>query len=383
MIFFLLFSTLAFAGTPESGPTPNQTHAQQLDQKLDQVKTQKLAIEKALIDAEKTKKNTEAQLTRLKTLQKLQAQEKELTTKRLADLEKYMGELKDRREEVQKRIDQAQGLLRVKFSKLIHPILSQHDRLMRGDQGAGEARVEEEILSSVVLSELKELEIMHADLQDVDDLQGRIEQEKQQITSLLQDISEQESLIHFHQKLRQDITSEKHAEHMQQLEEYRKIKVAEVEIEKMIGQFQGRKKMEQQMDEKKRMVQVRIRPKSLPWPMKGKVVSTYGQQKDEKSGLNIFKKGIEIQTLQGTTSIQAVADGIVQFSGNVPGKGNVVILEHPGLIYTVYGGLQNVEKQTGQEVKVSENLGTIPLETSLYFEIRVRNVAIDPVKWLQ
>src|SRR6202008_4768687 len=110
-------------------------------------------------------------------------------------------------------------------------------------------------------------------------------------------------LIHFHQKIRQDITSEKHAEHMQQLEEYRKIKVAEVEIEKMISQFQGREKMEQAMDEKKRMVQVRIRPKSLPWPMKGKVVSTYGQQKDEKSGLNIFKKGIEIQTLQGTTSI--------------------------------------------------------------------------------
>ena len=74
---------------------------------------------------------------------------------------------------------------------------------------------------------------------------------------------------------------------------------------------------------------------------------------------------------------------MVQFAGVVPGKGNVVILEHPGLIYTVYGGLQNVEKQSGQEVKVSENLGTIPLETALYFEIRVRNVAIDPVKWLQ
>ena len=377
MIFFLLFSALAFA-EPTTPPA-----SQNLNQKLEQVKSQKLAIEKALIDAEKIKKNTETQLTRLKTLQKLQAQEKELTTRRLAELEKYLTELHDRRTEVQKRVDQAQGLLRVKFSKLIHPVLSQHDRLMRGDQGAGEQRVQETILSSVVLSELKELETMHADLQDIDDLQGRIEQEKQQISSLLQDISEQESLIHFHQKIRTDLTTEKHEEHMQQLEAYRKIKVAEVEIEKMISQFQGHEKMEQAMDEKKRMVQVRIRPKSLPWPMKGKVVSTYGQQKDEKSGLNIFKKGIEIQTLQGTTSIQAVADGVVQFSGNVPGKGNVVILEHPGLIYTVYGGLQNVEKKAGQEVKVSENLGTIPLETALYFEIRVRNVAIDPVKWLQ
>jgi septal ring factor EnvC (AmiA/AmiB activator) len=360
-----------------------QSNPSSWNQKLEQVKTQKLAIEKALIEAEATKKNTEAQLSRLKSLQKLQAQEKELTSRRLADLERYLIELKTRRDDVQRRIDQTHGQLRVKFSKLIHPVLSQNERLMRGEEGAGEARVKEVILSSIVLSELKELESMHADLLDVDELQGRIEQEKQQISSLLQDISEQESLITFHKKIRSDLTSEKHSEHMKQLDDYRKIKVAEVEIEKMIIQFHGRQKMEQAMDERKRMVQVQIRPKSLPWPMKGKVVSTYGQQKDEKSGLNIFKKGIEIQTLQGTTSIQSVADGTVQFSGAIPGKGNVVIVEHPGLIYTVYGGLQNVIKQAGQLVKASENLGTIPLENSLYFEIRVRNVAIDPVKWLQ
>ncbi len=360
-----------------------QNNPTSLNQKLEQVKIQKLAIEKALIDAEATKKSTEAQLSRLKSLQKLQAQEKELTSRRLADLERYLTELKNRRDEVQRRIDQAHGQLRVKFSKLIHPVLSQNERLMRGEEGAGEARVKEVILSSIVLSELKELESMHADLLDVDELQGRIEQEKQQISSLLQDISEQESLITFHKKIRSDLTSSKHSEHMNQLEDYRKLKVAEVEIEKMILQFHGRQKMEQAMDERKRMVQVQIRPKSLPWPMKGKVVGTYGQQKDEKSGLNIFKKGIEIQTIQGTTSIQAVADGTVQFSGSIPGKGNVVIVEHPGLIYSVYGGLQNVIKQAGQVVKVAENLGTIPLENSLYFEIRVRNVAIDPVKWLQ
>jgi septal ring factor EnvC (AmiA/AmiB activator) len=373
MILLALFLTNAVA----------MANTDSLNQRLEQVKTQKLEIEKALIEAEATKKNTEAQLARLKSLQRLQAQEKELTARRLGDLEKYLGELKSRRDEVQRRIDQAHGQLRVKFSKLIHPVLAQNDRLVRGEEGAGEARLRETILSSVVLSELKDLESMHADLLDVDELQGRIEQEKQQITSLLQDISEQESLINFHKKIRNDLTTAKHGEHMKQLEDYRKIKVAEVEIEKMIVQFQGRKKMEHAQDERKRMIQVQMRPKSLPWPMKGKVVGTYGQQRDEKSGLNIFKKGIEIQTLQGTTSIQAVADGTIQFSGAVPGKGNVVIIEHPGLIYSVYGGLQNVERQAGQSVKVADNLGTIPLETALYFEIRVRNVAIDPVKWLQ
>jgi septal ring factor EnvC (AmiA/AmiB activator) len=353
--------------------TPTATRSQ-LNEKLDQVRTERLAVEKALIDAEKSKKSTEAQLKRLKTLQKLQTQEKALTEQRLETLEKYLKELQVRKDDVNRRIDKARVELKQKFSKLA---------LLRGEQGEGERKLRENIISSVALAQLKDLEAMYADLQDAEDIESRIEQEKQQIASLMQDISEQESLIKFHQQIRQDLTQDTHEEHLKQLEEYRKLKVSEVEIEKMISEFQDRQKHEHEEDKKRNMPFISFRPKSLPWPMKGKVVATYGQYKDPSSGLNIFKKGIEILTMSDDAAVVAVLDGKVQYAGEIPGKGKVLIVEHPHSIYSIYGGLKSLMKAAGDEVKANETMGRMESEKPLYFEIRARNVAIDPVKWLQ
>jgi septal ring factor EnvC (AmiA/AmiB activator) len=241
----------------------------------------------------------------------------------------------------------------------------------------------ENVISSVSVAQLKDLEGMLADLQDAEDIESRIEQEKQQISSLMQDISEQESLIKFHQQIRKDLNDGSVEEHMKQLDEYRKLKVSEVEIEKMISGFQDRQKLEHEEDKKRNAPVISFHPKSLPWPLKGKVVDTYGQHLDAASGINIFKKGIEILTISDNASVSAVLDGKVQYAGEIPGKGKVLILEHLHSIYTIYGGLKELSKAAGQLVKARESIGTVASEQPLYFEIRARNVAIDPIKWLQ
>ncbi len=371
---------MLFVFSQAMAETPTKVN---LNQKLDSVRMKRLALEKALLEAEKSKKSTEDQLKRLKTLQQLQTQEKSLTQQRLQTLEKYLLELQSRKSDVEKRVESAKVSLKGKFSKIIHPILAQNDRLIRGEEGEGERRLKEKILSSLAYSELKELEGLYADLQDAEDIESRIEQEKQQITSLMQDVSEQESLILFHKKIRENLTSEKHEEQIRQLEEYRKLKISEVEIEKMISEFQGRQKLEEEKDQKRRIPIISFKPHSLPWPLQGKLVGTYGQHRDEKSGLNIFKKGIEILTINDHAAVLAVLDGKVQYSGEIPGKGKVLILEHAHSIYTIYGGMKELSRVSGDTVKASEKLGFVESETPLYFEIRARNVAIDPAKWLQ
>ncbi len=356
--------------------------APKLGEKLEEVRQQKLVIEKALIDSEKSNKAAQGQLSRLKTLQKLQKEERQLTERRMNELGKYLGELQSRKDEVLKKIQQLEGTLRLKFSKLVHPNLYESGRLLKGDEGDGENRVRENIVASVTLLELKELETLHADFQDAEDIESRIEQEKQQISSLMQDITEQESLIAFHKKLREDLSQEKKNEHLKQLEEYRKLKVSEVEIEKMIGLFQERQKLEHDEDKKKPTI-FAFRPKSLPWPLKGKLTSTFGQQLDDQTGLHIFKKGIEILTMTDDAPVVGVLEGKVQYAGDIPGKGRVIILEHPHALYTIYGGLSTLLKKAGDEVKASEKLGSVESQAPLYFEIRARNVAIDPLKWLQ
>ena len=375
LLISILMSHLAF------GADTNPKAA--LNEKLDQVRAQRLKIEKTLIEDDQINRSTEQQLKHLKTLQKLQTQEKALTEQRLQTLEKYLGELQSRKEDVEKRIEVAQNSVRLKFSKIIHPLLNQNEQLIRGDEGEGEARMKEKIISSVALSELKDLEALYADLQDAEDIESRIEQEKQQISALMQDISEQESLIQFHKKMREELTDHKHEEHLKQLEEYQRLKVSEVEIEKMVSEFQDRQKLEQAEDKKKSAPFIAFKPKSLPWPLKGKVVETYGQHHDASTGLNIFKKGIEILTISDNAPVMSVLDGKVQYAGDIPGKGKVMILEHPHSIYSIYGGMKEMSKVAGDSVKASEKLGKMESEKPLYFEIRARNVAIDPIKWLQ
>ncbi len=364
-------------------PQPAQSNKKALNERLDQVRSQRLRIEKTLIEDDKINRSTEDQLKHLKTLQKLQTQEKSLTEQRLQTLEKYLSELQVRKEDVGKRIEAAQASVRGKFSKLIHPLLNQHELLIRGDEEESVIRLKEKIISGVALSELKELEVLYADLQDAEDIESRIEQEKQQISALMQDISEQESLIQFHKKIRQEMTDHKHEEHLKKLEEYQKLKVSEVEIEKMVSEFQSHQKLEQEEDKKKKAPFIAFKPKSLPWPLKGKVVEAYGQHLDQSTGLNIFKKGIEILTMSDNAPVVSVLDGKVQYAGEIPGKGKVMIIEHPHSIYSIYGGLKEMLKTSGEEVKASEKVGNVESEKPLYFEIRARNVAIDPVKWLQ
>ncbi len=377
LLVFLMFGP----GTGAANGAETGTAA--LHQKLDEVRLQRLAVEKSLIDAEKAKKTTQDQLKRLKALQSLQVKEKALTRQRLQTLETYVKELQTRKEEVARRVETTRGGLKKKLSRLIHPLLARGERTFRGEEGEGERRVREQVLSRIVISELKDLETWVADLTDAQEIESRIEQEKQQITALLQDVSEQESLLEFHRKIRENLTQEKHEDQLRQLEEYRKLKLSENEIEKMISGFQEKRKSETAEQGKKRLPLIAFKPKSLPWPMSGKLVGSYGQHQDPKSGLQVFRKGIEILTVQDRAPVSAVLDGQVQFSGEIPGKGKVLILEHPNSIYTIYSGLRELQKKSGEFVRASDPVGVLSGDQSLYFEIRAKNVAIDPVKWLR
>ncbi len=370
-----LTTVSAQSGAPGAAPD--------LAKRLEKVRFEKIAVERAMVSSEKAKRSTEDQLGRLKALQGLQTQEKKLTEKRLKTLEKYLSELQDRKTDVQRRINDSKNALRAKLSKLIHPVVVRSDALIRGEGGAGEEFIRDRVITAVASLDLKDLEGLKVDLQDAEDIEGRIEREKMQISALMQDVKEQESLLEFHRKLREEMSAEHLQESVRQLEEYRRLKNSEVEIEKMIADFEGRQKGEDVKDQRRRIPFVSLKPKSLPWPIRGKVIGGYGQRLDAKTGLNVFSKGIELQGSSGGSSVQSVMAGRVQFSGTIPGKGKVLIIEHSHSIYSIYGGLSEVYRSSGDEVKAEEKVASLELEKPLYFEIRSGNVAVDPVKWLQ
>ncbi len=115
-------------------------------------------------------------------------------------------------------------------------------------------------------------------------------------------------------------------------------------------------------------------------PTKGKVTSEFGMRRGRPH------KGIDIANKSGT-AINAVLDGVVVFSGVQRGYGNVVLIEHPNFVMTVYAhnekNLVRVGDRVSQGQKIA-NMGSTGNSTGphVHFEYRVKGTALNPRKVL-
>ena len=122
----------------------------------------------------------------------------------------------------------------------------------------------------------------------------------------------------------------------------------------------------------------------LGWPVKGRVVIGFGQQKDAKLGTYYESNGIEIATPPGSP-IHAVAAGKIVFADYFKGYGNLFILSHPGGYHTLYAQTDKMRKKLGDQVSAGDLLGHSGLagRDSIYFEIRSKGSPVNPLSWLK
>lgn len=121
-------------------------------------------------------------------------------------------------------------------------------------------------------------------------------------------------------------------------------------------------------------------------PVDGVLITLYQQEKVNKLGITRKSLGIELQAPDGT-SIVAVGDGEVVYSGYLRGYGNTVIIHHGFQYYTVTSRIEKILVTNGQKVKRDEVIGIMGatatlFDEGLYFEIRHGNQSLDPLLWL-
>ncbi len=122
----------------------------------------------------------------------------------------------------------------------------------------------------------------------------------------------------------------------------------------------------------------------LGWPVIGRVVIGFGQQKDAKLGTYYESNGIEIAVPPGSP-IRAVAAGKIVFADYFKGYGNLFILSHPGGYHTLYAQADRMHKKLGDQVSAGDLLGHSGLggRDSIYFEIRSNGSPVNPLAWLK
>lgn len=124
---------------------------------------------------------------------------------------------------------------------------------------------------------------------------------------------------------------------------------------------------------------------SLPWPVDGRVVASFGKHWVDSLKTWTFHQGIRIAASPGAP-VRPVQAGKVIFAGPFRSYGQVVIVDHQGKLYTVYGMLGRVTAGKGDWLEPSAILGladTNPDRGVVYFEMRHGSEALDPLRWLR
>ncbi len=120
---------------------------------------------------------------------------------------------------------------------------------------------------------------------------------------------------------------------------------------------------------------------SLPWPLRGRLLKHFGA---EKIG-NLRWDGVIIGAKAGD-SVRAVHAGRVAWADWLRGYGLLMILEHGNGFMTLYGNNQSLFKETGDWVEPGEVIaqagdGRMDGNAGIYFGIRHKGRALDPVRW--
>jgi len=118
------------------------------------------------------------------------------------------------------------------------------------------------------------------------------------------------------------------------------------------------------------------------WPVRGKVITSYGAKTDGKAN-----DGINLAVPEGTP-VKAAEDGVVAYAGNeLKGYGNLVLVRHSNGYVTAYAHASELLVKRGDSIKRGQVIaksgqsGEVA-SPQLHFEIRKGSNPVDPLQFL-
>jgi murein DD-endopeptidase MepM/ murein hydrolase activator NlpD len=118
------------------------------------------------------------------------------------------------------------------------------------------------------------------------------------------------------------------------------------------------------------------------WPVRGKVITTYGSKTNGKAN-----DGINVAVPEGTP-VKAAEDGVVAYSGNeLKGYGNLVLVRHSNGYVTAYAHASELLVKRGDTIKRGQVIAKSGQSgevgsPQLHFEIRKGSSPVDPLQFL-
>lgn len=355
----------------------NVAHAQQDEQKLQQLQAELKERQQALADSQASAEELQDVLKQSELEIGRAARALEETRTSLANNEQEQAALKQQQAELRQAILKQQDML---ASQLRSAFMAGHYDYAKMLFYQDDARKFERVLTYYqYLSKARQQAITEF-RDNVDELKAvtaRLDQKASELAALLaKQQSQRANLVARQQdrkatlsKLNQKIASE--SERIAQLQENEQALVRAIE------EAQRRAELETQT-----LSGLAGNKGQLSTPADGRVRRLFGLRRQGQ----LRWKGIVIESNEGS-AVKAVSNGRVLYADWLKGFGLVTIIDHGKGYMSVYGHNQALLKQSGDNVRAGDTIALVGQSggqsyPNLYFEIRHKGKALNPSKWL-
>lgn len=365
-----------------------QQKSQELKNKIDEQKKKRDSLQSTL-------KNQEIEMG--KVLNSLKQTEMTLSETR-ASIKRTEQEIKrlEKQEAVQK--EKLKEQLDSAYRSGIHP--SVLERLLSEEaKNADRMGAYYEHINQVRIDAIYELRRTQADLKDRRDelkeqqkgQQTQLNEQKKQEKDLQKVKNERESTLRSIDKsLAQD---QGHLENLKANEEALRNQLVQASNESEQQEKQDIAKLEQKKNTEERRSATESEKQQVRagnglsgkyrMPVSGKIINRFGSTQMGEIKWN----GVVIQASAGTP-VRAIAGGRVILATWLQGYGEVVVIEHGKGDMSLYGYNQSVNVRKGERVQAGQVIASVgnsggQSRSALYFEIRRKGVAVNPLKWVQ
>ncbi|MBT3812079.1 MAG: peptidoglycan DD-metalloendopeptidase family protein [Gammaproteobacteria bacterium] len=348
------------------------------DQELRKVQNKIKALADNLTSLGKQKNQANSELKRVeegygeisRTLQELNAQvsSKHLRINEIQqEIQLQNGWLFTQKSQLAEQVKTAYALGRQEQLKLL---LNQQDinrssRIMTYYQYFNRARIDK-------------LQRINASLQLLTTLEQEKLHEKQGLASLIAENKLLQEQLALNKKEREQILVRIKKDYQKNRKQLSRLKKNEKQLKSLISRLEEAKQTEVPPKVPLRSFN-KLRGK-LPWPVKGKVVRSFGSPRSDGKW-----SGVLIRAKEGS-KIKAIAHGQIVFSDWFKGYGLLVIVKHDKNFMSLYAFNQSLYGEVGDWVNAGSTIATLGDsggrdKAGLYFEIRKKNRPLNPKKW--
>lgn len=317
--------------------------------------------------------------------QRLQAADKALaeaarklrdTQGRQQQLERESANLNRQQQQLQQQLAEQQQLLAEQLKSAYS--LGQHDysRLLLNQQDTG--RLERVLTYYQYFNQarLRQLAQINHTVSELEQVKQQLANQQQQLQTELSALQQQQQQLSEARSSQQASVNELQALLKQQGNQLSYLRQNETTLQNTINEL--RRLAERNRD----LSGLTAGRGKYPWPLRGRVLQRFGQNR--QGGL--ASRGILIQGASGA-NVQSIADGRVIYADWLKGYGWVIVVDHGKGFMSLYGHNQSLLKQPGDNVRAGDTVAQVgasggQADPALYFEIREKGEAVNPLNWL-